>query len=191
MTFTKFSNRGFSKTSAAGLVGLSLAVFLSACASSSGPENRHLTPEDNLRSGGSITAVHPIGLVFASMDTDGQAGLSLAELKAGTEKEWAVLNSGAKVSAIDYGNWSLSVMGSREVQPNFLSFDSDFNGGLTKTEFTNGLKREFERADENKDGVVTREETIYLINLPRRGEGREGEGQEDDTPDGVETIPRR
>jgi len=125
------------------------------------------------------------------MDTDGQTGLSKSELKIGTEKQWAVLNSGAKVSAIDYGNWSLSVMGSREVQPNFLSFDSDFNGGLTKAEFENGLKREFDRADKNTDGVVTREETVYLINLPRGGNRRDADQSEIETPDGVETIPRR
>ena len=191
MTNTKFPKNVFSTTSASCLVGLSCAVLLSACASNSGSERQRFSPQDNLRSGGSITAIHPIGLLFASMDTDGQTGLSKSELKIGTEKQWAVLNSGAKVSAIDYGNWSLSVMGSREVQPNFLSFDSDFNGGLTKAEFENGLKREFDRADKNTDGVVTREETVYLINLPRGGNRRDADQSEIETPDGVETIPRR
>lgn len=191
MTSSKFPKRVLSKTSTSCLLGLSCAVFLSACASNSRSENRKFTAQDNLRSGGSITAVHPIGLLFASMDTDGQVGLSKAELKVGTEKQWDVLNAGAKVSAIDYGNWSLSVMGSGNVQPNFLSFDSDFNGGLTKTEFTNGLKREFERADKNTDGIVSREELVYLINIPRNRTGRDEADTEIETPEGVETIPRR
>ena len=190
MTHKKHFKNKFSTRSILCLSGLSFALFLSACASSSS-ETRRLTPQDNLRSGGSITAVRPIGLLFASMDTDGRAGLSRAELEAGAEKEWAVLNSGAKVSAIDYGNWALSVMGSREVMPNFLSFDSDFNGGLTKKEFKNGLMREFDRADENKDGIVSREETTYSITMPRRGNERGDDNSERDTADGVERIPRR
>ena len=173
------------------LTGMGFTLCLSACASGSSSDARRLTPQDNLRSGGSITAVRPIGLLFASMDTDGRAGLSRAELEAGAEKEWAVLNSGAKVSAIDYGNWALSVMGSREVMPNFLSFDSDFNGGLTKKEFKNGLMREFDRADENRDGIVSREETTYSITMPRRGNERGDDNSERDTADGVERIPRR
>lgn len=173
------------------LMGLSCLLLLSACASSSNSDTRRLTPQDNLRSGGSITAVRPIGLLFASMDRDGQRGLSRAELEAGAEREWAVLNAGAKVSAIDYGNWALSVMGSNEVMPNFLSFDSDFNGGLTKREFQNGLIREFDRADENKDGIVSREESVYLINLPRRGGEQNEDASETLDADGVETIPRR
>jgi hypothetical protein len=190
MMYRKYFETRISIRSLLSLSGLGCALFLSACASSSS-ETRRLTPQDNLRSGGSITAVRPIGLLFASMDTDGRAGLSRAELEAGAEREWAVLNSGAKVSAIDYGNWALSVMGSREVMPNFLSFDSDFNGGLTKKEFKNGLVREFERADKNEDGVVSREESVYLINLPRRGSDQEETQTRDDTSDGVERIPRR
>ncbi|CAM3744528.1 hypothetical protein LIHA111178_06410 [Litorimonas haliclonae] len=125
------------------------------------------------------------------MDTDGQAGLTKTELEAGIEKEWKGLNSGAKVSAIDYGNWALSVMGSSEVMPNFLSFDSNFNGGMTKTEFRNGLRNEFARADENEDGIVSREELTYSITMPRRGNDRRDEATDERTPDGVERIPRR
>lgn len=189
MTFKKLSNR-HSLVSVLCCAGVGGALFLSACASGSGSDRRILTPQDNLRSGGSIAAVRPIGLLFASMDTDGQTGLSRAELETGIEKEWAVLNSGAKVSAIDYGNWASSVMGSSEVMPNFLSFDSDFNGGLTKKEFRNGLIREFERADKNQDGLVSREESVYLINLPRLGDDPRDESDVRN-PDGVETIPRR
>ncbi len=179
------------KTLLSNMTGLACLFTLTACASSSGSDMRGLTPQDNLRSGGSISAVRPVGLLFASMDTDGQAGLSRGELETGIEKEWAILNSGAKVSAIDYGNWALSVMGSREVMPNFLSFDSDFNGGLTKREFSNGLMSEFDRADENKDGMVSRQETTYSITMPRRGNER-GEGDsEGEMADGVERIPRR
>lgn len=191
MTHKKHFKNKFSTRSILCLSGLSFALFLSACASSSNSDARRLTPQDNLRSGGSITAVRPIGLLFASMDTDGRAGLSRAELEAGAEKEWAVLNSGAKVSAIDYGNWALSVMGSREVMPNFLSFDSDFNGGLTKKEFKNGLVREFDRADENKDGFVTRQESTYAITMPRQGSERGDDAAERENADGVERIPRR
>lgn len=172
-------------------IGIGAAALLSACASNSGAERSFTTPQDNLRSGGSIAAVRPIGLVFASMDTDGQAGLSKTELETGIEKEWKVLNSGAKVSAIDYGNWALSVMGSSEVMPNFLSFDSNFNGGMTKTEFRNGLRNEFARADENEDGIVSREELTYSITMPRRGNERRDEARDESTPDGVERIPRR
>jgi|GEM_PF-3926204 len=191
MTYKKFFENGFSMRSVLCLSGLGSALILSACASSSSSDTRRLTPQDNLRSGGSIMAVRPVGLLFASMDTDGQAGLSKTELEAGAEKEWAVLNSGAKVSAIDFGNWALSVMGSRDVMPNFLSFDSDFNGGLTEREFENGLAREFDRADENKDGIVSREETTYSITMPRRGNERGEDNSERDTADGVERIPRR
>ena len=190
MMYRKYFETRISIRSLLSLSGLGCALLLSACASSSS-ETRRLTPQDNLRSGGSITAVRPIGLLFASMDTDGRAGLSRAELEAGAEREWAVLSSGAKVSAIDYGNWALSVMGSREVMPNFLSFDSDFNGGLTKREFENGLMREFDRADENEDGLVSRQETTYSITMPRRGSDRDEDGSDRENADGVERIPRR
>lgn len=176
----------FSSSLKTAAVGFICSAMLAACASGSQRDARSAGPADTLRSGGSVNAVRPIGLLFASMDQDGQIGLDMSELEAGIAREWTVLNAGVNVSANDYANWSLSVMGSRAVLPNFMSFDKDFNGGLSEGEFERGLKDEFKRADQNKDGRVTRDETVYQINMPRQRDEARGQNNSD-----VEQLPRQ
>lgn len=174
---TEFSKRS-ARAGALLLIGASFA--LTACASK--PDRRG-PPQDRGKSDRpartSGTFMLPAGILFASMDQDGDKVISGAELAAGTRTEWAQFSQSP--SAIQFSNWSVRTLGSTDAQPTFMSFDQDFNGVITEAEFSERLKSEFERLDKDGNGRVERAEMTVAFEAPigRGGQGgQRGGGQE-------------
>ncbi len=151
------------------LLAISTLTFLAACTST--PE-RGDPPPDRQPAQNSGVFVKPVGLLFASMDTNADMIISAEELTLGTKAQWSKFDRNP--SAAYFTEWSQKSLGSTDAFPTFLSFDGDLNGVVTEIEFSDRLRQEFANMDKNKDGQVTRSEMLVTFEAPR-GRQRGGE----------------
>lgn len=165
------------------------ATTLSACASK--PDRKGPPPEDrraNHKPRSSGTFLHSIAAVFITMDTNKDKTTSRTELSQGIDSEWSGFSG--KLSAVNFTPWVIENLGSVDATPNFMNFDQDFNGVITKDEFSQSLEQKFNQLDKDKDGNLTRSEMVIAFAAPqgqrsgRRGqdsrpqrEGRGGKGR--------------
>lgn len=149
---------------------LASSLALTACATK---QDRRGPPQDGQQRGGdgqrpgksSGTFMAPIGALFISMDANGDKRTSAAEMRAGTQSEWAGFSQNP--SAISFSDWSFDALGSTDAMPTFMSFDRDFSGVISETEFADQIERDFNRMDKDKDGHVTRSEMLIAFAGPR------------------------
>jgi hypothetical protein len=113
------------------------------------------------------------------MDTNRDKIISKAEAQSGIAAEWSSFTK--RPSAAYFAQWSRAALGSIDAMPTFMSFDRDFNGVITKAEFTTGFERLFTQFDKNTDEGIDRSEMIVAFQAPmgraQRGGEREGRGQ--------------
>lgn len=164
------------KTPARYLFLLSAAgLILSACASQPerrGPDRGGSGERQQAR--GSGTFMQPIAALFVSMDSNHDKIVSRTELDVGLADEWSSFDRNP--SATYFAEWSNKTLGSTDAMPNFLSFDKDFSGVISKDEFTDQFTLHFNRMDKNKDGNVDRSEMLIAFQA-RFGERRGGDAE--------------
>jgi len=165
------------------LATLASGLILSACASK--PERRGPPGGDRSEAGergergargkpqGSGTFLRPVAALFIGMDSNKDKVITLAEVDAGAASEWASFNGSP--SAIYFNDWSLVNLGSADAMPSFMSFDRDFSGVISESEFSAQLRRQFTQLDKNKDGELTRSEMLVTYNA-KFGKSRGGGG---------------
>ena len=149
------------------------SLTLSACASK--PERRG-PPQDRGKSErpakSSGTFMQPIAALFIGMDTNQDNVVSTSEMELGAKSEWASFDR--KPSATYFAQWSVNTLGSTDARPTFMSFDRDFSGTITQSEFTDQLEQEFQRLDKNRDGSLERSEMIVAFAAPQGNRSRKG-----------------
>ena len=109
------------------------------------------------------------------MDTNQDKIVSTTEMKLGVQSEWASFDR--KPSATYFAQWSVNTLGSTDARPTFMSFDRDFSGTITQSEFTNQLDQEFDRLDKDRDGSLQRSELIVAYAAPQGNSSRKGGGE--------------
>lgn len=153
-------------------------MALSACASK--PDRRGPPTDRESRQGSraqsSGTFMQPVAALLSLMDTNRDKRVSLEELKSGSQAEWSGFSQ--RPSATYFAQWSIENLGSTDAMPTFMSFDRDFNGVISQTEFSSQLEREFKRLDKNADSMLDRSEMIIAF-AARQGEKSRGRGQQD------------
>ncbi|MDJ0919873.1 MAG: hypothetical protein QNI84_01995 [Henriciella sp.] len=150
------------------LIAACCAVTVS-CASTNNAEplNAGVLPSDTMLRG---KVTRPVGLLFTGMDSDGDSVTSRIELIEAIPLHWARIDTASKgdVGAVSIAEWSQVTMGDRNALPNYLSFDADLNGRITRLEFEQRLIAEFEASDLNSDGSIGRSELLYSLPDPRQ-----------------------
>jgi len=119
------------------------------------------------------TFIQPAALLFADMDKNGDRVTTRAELISGVQAEWDSFDRSP--SAMSFVTWSKTALGSTDANPTFMSFDRDFNGVISKSEFTAQFESLFKSLDKNGDGAVERSEMIVAFAAPQ---GRSKPGDE-------------
>ena len=154
------------------------AFVVSACASQPdrrGPERGDRSERgergERQQARGSGTFMQPVAALFIGMDSNQDKIVSRSELEAGLSTEWSSFERNP--SATYFAEWSNKALGSTDAMPNFLSFDKDFSGVISKDEFANQLTVHFNRMDKNKDGNIERSEMLVAFQA-RSGERRGG-----------------
>lgn len=120
---------------------------------------------------GAMPSISPYGLLFATMDRDGDTRTSQAELQAGLQFEWQrfVQMGGRSTGAIAFRDWAVHTLGTDAVTPSFIGLDEDGNASLDADEFRNGLARAFTHYDRNHNGLLERSELLAAQNAGRGG----------------------
>lgn len=158
-------------------------LMLSACTSPDRgpPGGGRGGPPGGGPQGGGISegkAALPIGLLFVSMDADGDLATSAEECAAAVPVQFARAdtNGDGWISAFEYSDWSRAVLGDDDVAPTRIAFDIDLDGSVSAKEFQARLGDEFARLDRNRDSVLVRAELLAEIARPRmeRGQGMGG-----------------
>lgn len=164
---------------------LTSTILLSLSACSSTPDRRGPPPDQQARGGGQQVSgvfVKPIALLFVAMDSNQDGAVLGNELADGINTEWSRLKSLSGTSGLSgayFSEWSKTSLGSTDAFPTFMSFDGDLNGVVTELEFSDRMRQEFSNLDKNKNGKVTRDEMLIVIEAPRgRQDGRRSGGQE-------------
>lgn len=139
------------------------ALVLGGCASEPAPKER---PAGPLRELAGAVLVRPVGLVFADIDSDGDAVLTSLEIEVGTAAQFAKFDrdSSAVWSFVEQGDWAETHLGDRYALPSAMQMDTDGNGTIVLDEFQAAIAAAARLADTDKDGAVSRSE--LLITLP-------------------------
>lgn len=110
----------------------------------------------------------PVSLLLTEFDKNNDGVTSIKELQSGIAVEWQQFEKPR--SAIRFGQWRAQKFGSGEAFPAHLAFDRDFDGKVSKSEFSNRLSSGFERLDKNNDTQLSRAE--MLVTMKPSNEGR-------------------
>ena len=116
----------------------------------------------------------PVALLFTGMDANRDLVMTLEELNAAIDGEFAradVDGSGV-ISGFEMVDWGKMALGDDEALPDLRAMDTDMNYTVTPHEFGTGLRHEFERMDKNGDKMLMRSE--LLIDAPKRMQGGGG-----------------
>lgn len=155
----------------------SIGLLLSACASK--PDRRGPPNGERGNAGATYTgmAAKPIGLLFVSMDSNEDTFLDGGELERGIEREWLRLTPSSNATALDFENWSLAALGARDTLPSFIAFDRDLDGSISQEDFSKRVRIEFDLADADNNGVLSRSELLFRVSRPSRDRTSSPEGE--------------
>lgn len=152
--------------------GAALAACCLFAGCASGPPEG--PPRGGPPSGGMLQeskVARPVALLFTGMDANHDFVVTLDELDAAVDAEFAradVDGSGV-VTGFEMVDWGKTVLGDGEALPDLRAMDTDMNYTVTPREFAVGLRHEFERLDKDGDKMLTRAE--LLIETPTRMHG--------------------
>ena len=161
--------------------GLALLVTsVSACASPHGARES-LAGGEQISSTAQI--VQPTSMMLIELDADRDRLLTREELASGADAEWRVVAEAAgteELRPVDFSRWIENAIGTKDTPFTHIAVDTDANGSISDIEFRGALEREFNIADRDKDGVVTRAELVNSVQArqrsqshPARGDGRQ------------------
>ena len=146
-------------------IGLLLAALLAG--QSSAGHVTALRPGEDRPQPAQPTAtlvVEPAAMAIAACDADGDGRTSRAELNAGLQRSFALVDTGhaGKLRPIAYADWATRFLGSANALPSALEADSDGDDAVSLPELQAAFGRVFDRLDKDRDGFVTRPELLTV-----------------------------
>lgn len=154
------------------LIAFALIGLVSACASSGKPDRRGNRGGDRPETASTIPFQYakPISFILVGFDSDQNKIISESEVAEGALAEWALATreaGSAQLSPIDFRKWMENTLGSHTLSFTHIALDTDQSGSVDEIEFQTALVREFNLADKNEDGLLTRSELLDEF-IPRR-----------------------
>jgi hypothetical protein len=115
-------------------------------------------------------ALIPLGLVYASFDTDRNYKVSREELEVGIAQSFAAADRdrSAHLSLVELAAWRELVLGSRDLLPGNTQFDRNFDSRVERAEFTSLLTDLYKSFDRNENGALEYSEMTRPIRQATR-----------------------
>lgn len=126
--------------------------------------------------GQTLASAPPVALLFATLDSNGDARTDNAELDAGLARQWSLADSShdGAVSLTELADWSQVWLGDRNARPGRFEFDTSNDDRISREEFAGTLRAAFRRFDRNGDTVLDRAELLVSTLECERPKPREG-----------------
>lgn len=168
---------------------LAIAIIISACVSAEGPQTS--AEEPSKLDGRQVSP--PIGLVLASMDTNGDATLSPHELERGFEQlfEQGDTDQSQALSGTEFSKWSETHLGQTYAMPSLMNFDHDQDANISEAEFNRTFQGIVDRFDKNADGFLVRAELLTTLEIPNMDPDQMRREMEAETRKKMEEAMRR
>ncbi len=144
-------------------------LFLSACASSGGPQHpRSETIRKVRKSNGPITSIRPASLLFASFNRNDDYSIDQKEFAEGVKKSFQIAdnNKDDKLSPFELEHWRQNALGSVDASPGSMTFDANFNQVVTHAEFDFALRKLYQASDRDGNGIISFDELVKIISRP-------------------------
>ncbi|PHR61072.1 MAG: hypothetical protein COA43_05375 [Robiginitomaculum sp.] len=170
------------------IAAMVLPLYLVACASSSGPPQGPMEKSGSKarpeNMSGPISATRTAGLLIASFNRNDDYSISQEEYQNGVAQAFTIAdnNGDLKLDPFEIQHWRENALGSQDVAPSTMYFDTDFNQIITKEEFRTAFSKIFKRLEVNGDGAIGFNELMRVVappransgGAPRRNQGRGG-----------------
>ena len=117
--------------------------------------------------------VEPAAMAIAAWDADGDGRTTRAELAAGVKRSFDAIDTAhaGSIGYIGFADWAARWLGDRNALPSPFEVDANADNRITLAELQASFAAIFDRHDRDKDGAVTRQETLTI-----RAMGSEGRG---------------
>lgn len=128
-------------------------------------------PDPNLLPTRPVLTATPVALLFAGMDSNGDARITHAEARAAEERMFQAADGDhdGSLGLIELADWSQAWLGDQSAVPGRFDFDRNGDDKISKAEFIAELERRFAGFDKNSDGVIERSELITVALPPSQG----------------------
>ncbi len=113
---------------------------------------------------GATIMAEPVALFIATLDSDGDAKVTRAEMRAGVERSFNAIKSGTTgtIGYIEMADWAERFLGDRNALPSAYETDSDGDNRISLAELTAQIDKTFTRFDRDKDNMLVRSELLTL-----------------------------
>ena len=143
-------------------------LLVGACASEPKTRSSEVSPKGSTRTLKDLKnsqIATPVGLIFASMDSNHDAVISREEMTTDLTVYFAAAdgNGNGSLSPIEFGDWSETFLGARHTVPSNLHFDHDQNSNITLDEFLTTFDAISQRLDKDRDSNLSRGELLFTI----------------------------
>jgi len=108
--------------------------------------------------------VEPVAMAIAAFDADGDAAVTRAELAAGVRRSFESIDTqkAGKLGYIAFADWAERWLGDRNALPSPFETDADGDDRITLAELQAKFAEAFTRFDRDRDGIVTRAESLTI-----------------------------
>jgi hypothetical protein len=129
--------------------------------------------------------IAPEALLFVDFDADRDLKVTFDELQLGLDAAWKAISAGrATTGYLEVQDWITAQTGSNGFPIAIMTFDPNYDAGISEEEFKSEVRRRFLERDSNLDKAITRDEFIDLIDqrtrapvAPARRDDPAGEGR--------------
>ncbi len=117
--------------------------------------------------------VEPVAMMIATLDADGDGETTRSEMIEGVRRSFEAIDTAKKGSLgyFQFADWAEKWLGDRNALPSPFDVDGDGDNRITPAELQAHFAKLFSRFDRNRDGSVTRAETLTIRTAPADANG--------------------
>jgi Ca2+-binding EF-hand superfamily protein len=112
--------------------------------------------------------IEPVAMMIATLDADGDGETTRSEMIEGVRHSFEAIDTQHRGSLgyIQFADWAEKWLGDRNALPSPFDVDRDGDNRITLDELQAHFAKLFSRFDANRDGAISRSETLTVRTTP-------------------------